>query len=608
MTCARWTTVAFMSLAIALPIAAQDDAIQDGAARGDTTQEVAAEPRVTLVRVVDENGERVDGARVYSQAFDRYRQPSANEASVVTCNDRGHARLLATGPLVTWIWAVVDRDGKRLASTAKCLSDIGRPQTLVVRPYEVAKVRILNANAWLDVLPEDTSLRCAFVSNDEPHVRFDVPIPRVRGSSAPDRGEAKPDTGCVLELPPLPHGNYNPALVDDRGVLDARYYSPAFQAGNPSVEELYERDVPLKRIFFGDPVEVRVRARPRGSDPDECVAKARVLARANYSGFDHLREWDTDDTGTTRIFLPRHTRGLGWQGMELHVLAAGFRPFRLPLTAFPEQTDIAVELDRGVETKWTFRNTRPGDRVYVRTTPTPIGAFEQIVYEFGIDDRFPSFDDGIADKTSLFVEREGVLWPIAIGSPADTLDVDLDSHFVETVIEARYDKRAVPHARVEVVLGDRGMHDQSLSYVADATGRCRLRLPRGDIMLFAADPLHGAILRSARVTEPGVLTLELEPYATFRGVVRLHDAGVRATLQIQSDFRSIDPSILDRWVRVVPQRWRTDDNGSFRIMLPAFVPRWSLSAIFESQNSYHHASSMLETRDAASPIELLLNS
>ncbi|MCA8969932.1 MAG: hypothetical protein KDC95_09125 [Planctomycetes bacterium] len=597
-----------MSLAIALQVAAQEAATRDAARADDTAQEVAAEPRVTLVRVVDQSGERVDGARVYSQAYDRFRQPSANAASVVLCNDRGHARLRATGPVVTWIWAVVDRDGKRWASTAKCLSDIGRPQTLVVRPYEVAKVRIMNAKAWLDVLPENTSLRCAFVSNDEPHVRFDVPIPQVREASVPDRSEATPDTGCVLELPPLPHGNYNPALVDDRGVLDARYYSPAFQEGNPSVEELYERDVPLKRVFFGDPVEVRLRARPRGAGPEAWVVPTRVLVRANYSGFHHLRAWETDDAGSTRIFLPRHTRGLGWQGMELHVLAAGYRPFRLPLTVFPEQSDIAVELDRGVETKWTFRNARPTDRIFVRTTPTPIGAFEQVVYDFGVDARFPAFDNGIAEKTSLFVERDGVLWPVAIGSPADTLDVDLDTHFVETIIEVRYRKRAAPHARVEVVLGNRGMHEQSLSYVADADGRCRVRLPRGDVLLFAADPLHGALLRNARIAEPGVLPLELEPYATFRGVVRLHDAGVRATLQIQSDFRSIDPSVLDRWVRVVPQRWRAEDNGSFRIMLPAFVPRWSLSATFESQNSYHHAASMLETRDAASKIELVLNS
>lgn len=578
-------------------------------ARGQEGRD-AGEARATLVRVVDKDGERVAKASVYSLCYDDFHVPRSGAAIRTACDEQGRARLVVSETKPTWIWAVVERDSLRFASIARCLYDSGRPQTLVVHPYPVPKVRVMSVAAWRKLLPEGAKLSYAFVSEGPPHARFDVAALDTPAPRGGQEQEGQEDSGHVFDLPPLPYGNYFNALIDEAGLLSLRYYSPAFMNGSPQVEELYERDVPLKRIYYGEPIERNLEvAIPKGAEgADFSLGQALVRAANPYDGCQLERKCSFDAQGRAKLLFAKHTKGTGWLALAVHALVPGYRPGRLPLAEYPEQANLALKLEVGEKTSWRIEGTAPGDRLIVVTTPIPIGSFERVVYDFDVTAALPSFDGPLAAETHAFLSRGAVLRPLHIGQLPSKLAVHVEDALIDVTIVAKNRERVLPRAWVEVVLGNRSTFKEAISLVTDDEGRCSLRMPPGRATIYVASSRQGAVLASIDLAKSGEYEVCVEPYATFTGKVTLHEHGVPATLSIRADFRSFDPRMLDRWVRVAAESWRADDQGRFRIDLPAFVPVWTLNASWQTDGErYHYGNALLETRDADKPISIALS-
>lgn len=562
--------------------------------------------RPTLIRVTDEEGKVRAGSRVYVVASPGIVPLRANSAREYRCDDRGRVRIPVGSGAPSWIWAVADTEAGRLASAARTVGDIGRPQRLEMKVFPVGKIRIVGLEAWRKKLPASREFRCAVVQDGPPHVRFDIPLPA--------------GDGHVLELPPLPWANYFPSVVDEHGLLDVRYFSPAFVVDDPP-EELYEREVPLKRFVMGEPTEFRCDlVVPAGQDEGvQPVEDGRASLHGGYQGFEIARDLEIDASGRVEFLLPkRGVTRLGWQTMSLHAYVDGHMPGRISYPAFPTADKSVLKLVAGEPSRWDIHGRRADDEIVLMTTAAPIGSWERLVHVVAKGEnapiRLPAMGGPVGSKSHVLLLRDGVLSPI-VREVSAKVRVDLDTDLVSVDLRVLRGERPVPHARVEIGLSSGGLVDDALIHVANREGVCRLRLPPGQWYVYAAHPKHGSTFTNFVVRTPANAResrvehrLVIEPYAEFHGQILLpgDEPAASAELNIVSEFRSIDARPLDRWVRFIDQSRKAGADGRFRLRLPSFVPKWQVYVAHQVGANYYSGSRLFETQSSADPIEFLL--
>ena len=279
--------------------------------------------RGTLVKVLDSEGKAVAGASVvFLSAPMHGRQALVRQERIVVETDKnGRARAKLSRGRSWAAWAAWDGPNGRLTSKLKFPVTRGRPLRLTVETFPVSKVRVVNLKQWRKVIPSGLSL--AFISDGDHSTIF--------------KRELGKEKEPVFKLPPLPHGNYFPTLLGPRGeFLDTIYFNHQFYTGQPDAEELYERDVPLKRFVLGRPIKINARvvdANKKAVGGAWCDLGPASSIIPNPL----LNTFKVGADGKFVCIVPWKPEGQrGRYDSVLHLFAPGYVPQMLPIT-FPWQ-------------------------------------------------------------------------------------------------------------------------------------------------------------------------------------------------------------------------------------------------------------------------------
>jgi len=367
--------VALLVLA-AIPLAAQDP---------------PRRVRPTLVKVVDENGDAVAGARVLCCSAPLHDVPFAapiyhNELVEGRTDEKGRCRIRAAAGRSWSAWAVWQDGNKRLASNLLPDIEVGRPLRIVVKPFEVPNVRWTGIEKWRTKVgklatayvsditavesPGTLATSVSLVSSLESVTR-QVPTSASRRALAALpvlRLPAPASRDDVVALPPLPLGKYYPVLTDEHGgFLDMRFMNPVFlkKPSSERVKAMYERNLLLEQLWMGEPISV---TGTFYNDKELKLDGVEIWLRPTHGSLVHERRYVTDKDGRFELFVPGRAEATDPTGsyfVKLYAVCPGHEPeyLQLPmLKAGSKHPESEFRLRRGRMLEWRVRGATDADR------------------------------------------------------------------------------------------------------------------------------------------------------------------------------------------------------------------------------------------------------
>ena len=554
--------------------------------------------RPTLVRVIGPDGAPAAHARVLLCSVPLPDYPLVGTVLRRALTDaKGKASVRVGGGRQWSVWAVHDVDGKRFASPLQPLLQPGRPIRLELAPFPVSCVRIQRLAAWRK---QTESLALEFVSEASPFPRLPTALP--------DGDEP------VVSVPDLPLGNYHPVLVDKAGFLDARYFSPAFHEGEADVEQLYEREVPLKRVVLGEPTATRWKL----TGPDgKAVADASVFVRPNGHGTLMVeRRLTSDAEGGFELLLPWRGKGnRGWYRIDLLIVAPGFAPAMYLLPAYDrKKVEFEVRLRSAVTREVQVQNTPPGCSWLYKTmffgplqqnrvtvfTPLAVDARDRL--------RLPGVSQGGAELYLL--DDTG-----AIPAPFDphhnqTIDAAERIPVALRVVDAR--GRAVRGGDVQLCRVVDGRAASSVPHAIGPNGVCALGMWPGACLVYVVHPLRGDALAAVTVAKGSPpLEFRLAPFVTLDGsVVKLNEDGEEMPapslpVEFVPQLDKVTTPLYWRWYSRVFGPVVTGADGRFRVRLSSLAERAALMSWMVLGSRGFSGNVTFERRDPK-PIKIVL--
>ena len=553
--------------------------------------------KATLVRVVDDKNKALPNGTVVFHSRLLARAPQFGAITKTFRSDaRGRARCELDWRRVWSAWAVHDRkDGTRLASRVHAVS-LGRPLRLQLSSYAVPNVRLAGEiDAWRRFAPK---LRVAFVLAEHPSATFVVDIPQPRGERRP-----------ALRLPPLPIANYYPCLVDkDGGVLDSRYYSPAFATDDPP-EELYERDVPLKRIVFAAPKLFALRVT---DSKGTALPGAEVSLRPEYaSSQDRLtveRRFRCDAEGRVAVPLANRKAGFrGWQTLRIVVTAPGFAARWLRLDAPPKDWKQTIRLVVGQKLSWKIRGFDPkrGDRLFANVGVgygqgawsthelLPIGVSDDGSIE--LPGRLKTVPGPKRDERLLLV-REGRVVPLAFEFSPPSKTIDLTKLRYVDFVAVTAQGRPVRGGRVIVCRRTHEGLTETAEHAIAADGRCRFATLEAKPQVYVRNELRGDQLVSLESGAAKPHLVRLTPLRVLR--VRILDSDGKAIAGATASFSPsglvVSPPLM---ARLISNTMTTSPaSGEIRWRIPSIFKRGEVSAWKQTGQNWLHSSKRVDLK------------
>lgn len=598
--------------------------------------QVARPERPTLVRVVDQSGKSLAGARVFfvHAPFPEKAPLYGSERLEYRTGERGRVRVRLSKDRAWSVWSVWDdpsakAKGARLASALTRVSP-GRPQRLRLEPFPVPNARLIGLEAWRKLLGERLGL--AFVSLSEPATMFRVPLPDA----------AEGEDGPVVRVAPLPLGNFFPALVDGSGgFLDSVYFSPAFHEGDADVEPLYERDYPLKRVELGKPVLLACRV---VDSTGEAVAAARIFVRPDTrrSPLQLERVLQSDAEGGFELLAALKERQRTRYPLQISILAPGYRPLHATVSfeQLQKSQKQVFRLARGQELDWRLANASTEDRknIYLQAQLDGVYSFVRLFpIECTAEGKLllPSPSAAPGRVFELYLVRGALQVPVLApghGVP-ETATIDLDVLVPVELELSTLSGRPAPGGTVRIrrnapIIGDKtvkadrgtqvvqgvsaaGFWSSELGYTLDRSGRARILLMPGEYSVLAEHDKLGDGHRRFAVAKDGKLqvSIQLRPYWILRGHVLGPDESPLAGVQVNASgtrFTKSDEQDYAPYLRGFTKTTTTSSDGSFELSLSVAVEELNVYANKQIDGSFFYANRTVGATQQE-PIELVLH-
>ncbi|GEM_PF-6001849 len=565
--------------------------------RSGTAQEGRAPRELpALVKVLDHEGRAVAGARVL---FVSSRLPEALprisvERREVQSDARGRVRVRLPAGRSWYVFAVHDEGRLRFASRQVPIAP-GRPRKLILEPFPVPYLSVVGLEKWRKIFGK--RLRFAWVTSESPSSIFTVELPE----------EKVP----VLRHPPLPFGNFFPALIDDRGgLLDFVYFSPAFHEGDPQVEPLYDRDYPLKKVILAEPV--RVEGRVQGTEGAK-AAGARLFWRPEYSVMRLGREIPLRADGSFTAWLPYRDGGERAHYTSRLLAIAPDRIVRhRTLAELLAKRDgkrkggieAVLELPPGRGMEWSVQgdggNGPPEGILWWRLwSSNPKEPKRKVFLWVDLPLEGPGripIPDCLGPHEGIlgFLMQGGETIPISMGTRKllpQKWTFDLKS-LREVEIEVSGNGRPVPGGKIRVFPKLIGMPPPVIEPSLDRKGRCGIRLFPGTYGMIAWNDRYGVKGGEFQVglgDGPLRWKVELEPFLSLHGRLIDEDGnGVkgRVVYANPAEGKNVPWYVEIRGLNLPPLVSRpTEADGSFEIQVPSWSRYYSLWEMEDRANA-----------------------